>query len=172
MRKMLVALWLVLPMGFCQAQTAATKPVEPTAIGVIYHLDSSNQELKKLPDEQWKQASHATGMNTLTYSVEVSGDSSSFRLKASEKVDFVFKTGSPEKVSLYRFDQKKNKRRFDYEKGHGYDLRQGLEAIRGLPADVSKYGESSYKLVPASPLPPGEYAINIAGEVYTFGVDQ
>jgi len=27
-------------------------------------------------------------------------------------------------------------------------------------------------LVPASPLPPGEYAINIAGEVYTFGVDQ
>jgi hypothetical protein len=172
LRNLFVILLLVPPLGFCKAQNTPAKPIEPSAIGVVYRLDPTSQELKKLPDEHWKQASHATGMNTLTYSVEVSGDSSSFRLKASERVDFVFQTGSPEKVSLYRFDQKKNKRRFDYEKGHGYDLRQGLEAIRGLPADVSKYGESSYKLVPASPLPPGEYAINIAGEVYTFGVDQ
>jgi len=109
MRKMLVALWLVLPMGFCQAQTAATKPVEPTAIGVIYHLDSSNQELKKLPDEQWKKdgyRKHSYGITVIDF-IGVSGDRSSFRLRADDKFEFIFKTGSPEKVSLYRFDQKK-----------------------------------------------------------------
>jgi hypothetical protein len=33
------------------------------------------------------------------------------------------------------------------------------------------YGGCLVYLVPASPLAPGEYAIIIAGEIYTFGVD-
>jgi hypothetical protein len=107
----------------------------------------------------------------MTYSIQVSRDRSSFRLKVGDKLEFVFKTGSPEKVSLYRFDQKSNKRRFDYEKGHGRNGDSGLEPIKGLPVEVSKFGESSYQLVPASPLTPGEYAIMIAEEAYTFGVD-
>jgi Cu/Ag efflux protein CusF len=170
-RNLILVLLLVLPMGFCKAQSATARPVEPTAIGIIYHLDSASNEFKKLPDEQWKQASHITGMNTMTYSIQVSRDRSSFRLKVGDKLEFVFKTGSPEKVSLYRFDQKSNKRRFDYEKGHGRNGDSGLEPIKGLSVEVSKFGESSYALVPASALTPGEYAIMIAGEVYTFGVD-
>ena len=163
MRKMLAVLLLVLPMGLCKAQTAVAKPVEPTAIGVVYHLDPVTQELKKLPDEQWKENSRFSV--TVNFSdVEVKGASSSFRMRANENIDFVFKTGSPEKVSLYRFVQKGKKRYFDFN--------QGPKPIKGLPVEVSTYGERSYKLVPASPLAPGEYAINVAGEIYTFGVDQ
>jgi hypothetical protein len=48
----------------------------------------------------------------------------------------------------------------------------GSQEIRGLPVEVSQYGGSSYELVPTAPLTPGEYAIMIAGVLYTFGIDQ
>ena len=47
----------------------------------------------------------------------------------------------------------------------------GGQFVNNLPIEVRKYSESSYKLAPASSLPPGEYAMIIAEEVYTFGVD-
>jgi hypothetical protein len=97
----------VLPLGLCKAQTAPAKPVEPTAIGVVYRLDPANQELKKLPDEQWKEDGGLYPGAT-TY-IAVPGSQSSFRVKAGVATVFVFKTGSPEKVSLYSFELKKNK---------------------------------------------------------------
>jgi len=167
LRNLGFGLLLVLPFGLCKAQTAPTKPVEPTAIGVVYRLDPTTQELKKLPDEPWKQV---LGRNMLDVDIQISGASSSFRMKAGEKSEFVFKTGNPEKVSLYSLVQRKNKREFQVEKQPSR-FSPATEPIKGLPIEVSQFGVSSYKLVPNSPLPPGEYAIIIAGEVYTFGVD-
>jgi hypothetical protein len=100
---------------------------------------------------------------------EVKRERSSFRILANENIVFVFKTGSPEKVSLYRFVQKGKNRRFDYE---SYNVRHGEGPIKGLPVEVTTYGERSYKLFPSSALAPGEYAIIIADELYTFGIDQ
>lgn len=114
MRNLVFALLLCLPLGICNAQTTTTKPAEPAAIGVVYHLDASSQELKKLPDEQWKEL---PGPWCCTF--EVAGENSSFRVKAGEKNEFVFKTGSPEKVALYRFIQKGKKRRFATTKKFG-----------------------------------------------------
>jgi hypothetical protein len=173
LRKLVFVLLLVLPLGLCKAQTAPAKPVEPTAIGVVYLLDSTSEELKPLPDEQWNQTYHGCGSGTECDSIEVLGDRSAFRLGLDEKFEFIFKTGSPEKVSLYQFDlianrPYKKKRRFDFDRGQNVIHKS---PIKGLPTEVSQFGASSYKLVPASPLAPGEYAINLAGEVYTFGVD-
>jgi len=164
MRNLVAVLILVLPLGLSKAQSAPARPVEPSAIGVVYRLDPTSQELKRLPDEPWKESNDK--FPPYDQFVAVSGQSSSFRIRSGERIDFVFQTGSPEKVSLYRLIQKKKKRQLYYEKNW-----VTIAPIKGLPADVSKYGESSYKLVPASPLAPGEYAINFAGEVYTFGVD-
>ena len=164
LRNLVFVLLLLMPFGLSKAQTAPAKPVEPTAIGVVYRLAPSTQELKPLPDENWK-AETRSGLN-LTRSVAVNGISSSFRVKANEPIEFIFKTGSPEKVSLYHFVPKGRNRRFDFSKGVA-----NPEPIKGLPIEVSTYGERSYKLVPASPLAPGEYAIILADEVYTFGVD-
>lgn len=174
MRKMLIILFLALPMGFCKAQVAAATPVEPTAIGVIYHLDPTSQTLNPLPDEQQTQVMHSCGVSGACSTVEVSGTGSSFRLKSSDKFDFVFNTGNPEKISLFRFDLKKGKRNLVVEKMVRPKFGTGFRAeeIRGLPVTVTKFGTSSYQLVPAAPLSPGEYVIVIAGEAYTFGVDQ
>jgi hypothetical protein len=167
LRNLFVILLLVLSLGFCKSQTAPAKPVEPTAIGIVYRIDPSSQELKKLLDEQW--AEKPGNMDPRKVFVEVKGAQSTFRVKAGEVIEFVFKTGSPEKVSLYRFDVKKNKRAVQTAM---LNRMGGGQLIKGLPIEVSKFGESSYKLVPASPLTPGEYAIIIADEIYTFGVDQ
>ncbi|MGO9865451.1 MAG: hypothetical protein ACLPLR_17725 [Terriglobales bacterium] len=167
MRNWLAVLLLFLPLGFCVAQEAPAKPVEPKAIGVVYRLSPSSQDLMRLPDEQLQEKSGARDPRKIF--VEVSGAQSSFRIKAGENIEFVFITGNPEKVSLYLFEQKKNKRQVQTMM---LDIRGGGKLLKGLPVEVSKYGESSYKLVAASPLTPGEYAIFLADQVYTFGVDQ
>jgi hypothetical protein len=160
LRNLTLVLLLVLPVCLSKAQSTTATPVEPTAIGVIYDLVPETQELKQLPDEQWKEEG--------AFYAVVSGSQSSFRIKASNNIAFTFKTGSPEKVSLYSFEQKKNKRRFLFEKIRGAMI---IVPVKGLPVELTQFGASSYKLVPASPLTPGEYAITIADEVYTFGVD-
>jgi hypothetical protein len=133
---------------------------------VVYRVDPTTQELKPLPDEKWKIGSHCLGaIFTLhCYStVEVQKRSSSFRIKGAENIEVAFKAGSPERVSLYRFTANGKKREFDFE--------DNKKPIKGLPVEVTTFGERSYKLVPGFPLAPGEYAVIIAEEVYTFGVD-
>lgn len=164
MRNLFAVILFLLPLGFCFAQVAPTTPVEPKAIGVVYRFSPSGQELLRLPVEQSKER----GTNPRKLFVEVQGLQSSFRIRAGESTEFVFSTGNPEKVSLYRFDQKKNKRQVQTL---AID-RHGLQLLKGLPVEVSKHGESSYKLVPGAPLAPGEYVIFLADQVYTFGVDQ
>ena len=162
-----VLFFIIFSLVFCAAQQAPAAPVEPKAIGVVYRLNPSSQELIRLPDEQSQERSGARDPRKVF--VEVQGAQSSLRIKAGEKTEFVFNTGNPEKVSLYLFEEKKKKRQVQTMM---LDIRGGGKLLKGLPAEVSRYGESSYKLVPASPLTPGEYVIFLGDEVYTFGIDQ
>jgi hypothetical protein len=166
MRKLFIVAMLVSAISVCTGQSPTAKPIEPTAIGVVYLLDPISQELKALPNEQWEEGRGSQDPRQIF--ILVQGAQSSFRIKAAEKTEFVFNTSNPEKVSLYRFDQKKKKRQFLSVK---LKITGGGELIRGVPIEVSKFGESSYRLVPSSPLTPGEYAINLADNVYTFGID-
>lgn len=168
MRNMFALLLFVFPLSFCVAQQAPATPVEPKAIGIVYRLSSSKQELERLPDEQSQEKGGSRDPRKIF--VEVQGAQSSFRIKAGENVEFIFNTGNPEKVSLYLFEQKKNKRQVQTMMLD--NIRGGGKLLKGLPTEVRKYGESSFQLVPASPLTPGEYAIFLANQVYTFGVDQ
>lgn len=82
--------------------------------------------------------------------------------------EFVFKIGNPENVKLYGFTQKKNKRQFELAKVKG----RTREIIPGIPVEITKFGESSYRLVPHSSLSAGEYAILTGPKIFSFGVDQ
>jgi hypothetical protein len=168
MRTLLIAYLFVLPIGLCNAQSAPVKPIEPASIGIVYRIDPSSQELKPLPDEQWKETGRLVWPVAAYQSVVVAHPQSTFRIKAGETIEFTFKTGSPEKVSLYRFERKGKKREFDY---YREGSTSGNKVLKGLPVDVTTYGERSYKLTPGTALTPGEYAITIAGTIYSFGVD-
>ncbi|MGA3082763.1 MAG: hypothetical protein ABSD44_15535 [Terracidiphilus sp.] len=166
MRNFVFASLLVLSLGVCNGQSSTGKPAEPAAIGVVFYLDSSTQELKPLPNEQWK-AKGRPGWTTATGVIEVSGVRSAFRINSGEKTEFIFKTEHPETVSIYAFVLKKDHRQFDLVK-----VGRERETIQGIPAELTKFGDSSYRLVPNSPLGPGEYVINMAGKMFTFGIDR
>lgn len=166
MRNLVFVLLLALSLDVCNAQSPLGKPVEPTAIGVVFRLDPSSQELKPLPDEQWKSKGK-TGWVTVTGVIIISGSSAAFRIKAGEKAEFVFVSGNPENARLYHFDQKSNERQLELVKRKG----RTQETFQGIPFDLTKFGGSSYKLAPKAPLEPGEYAVALGAKLFTFGID-
>jgi hypothetical protein len=152
------------------------KPPEPESIGVIYYVDSATQTLKRLPKEDYKK--HRGGSFTITDNVVVSGAASTFHIAAGDKVSFVFKVFKDEEaggVLLFRFTTDGKKREYELGKSH----RRDFTPNRGIATNVSKIGDSSYKLVPEVPLGPGEYALTCCSTptsnspssgVFTFSV--
>jgi hypothetical protein len=165
-------LLLVFSLGSCAAQSAGSKSLEAPSIGVVYLLDSSNQTLKPLPDEPWRvQGRNDAGI------VEVAGERSYVRI-ASDKPEFVFKIGNPENAKLYAFnvdakfsvDAKPTNRRW-FSLIH--KIGRKTETSPGIPVEITRFGESSYKIVPTLSLRPGEYAILLSGtRLFSFGIDQ
>jgi hypothetical protein len=159
----MVALSLVI----CAAQTATDKPLEPATIGVFFYLDSSAQTLKRLPQEGFKK--HSGGFGSITQSIRVSGDASSFSFAGNDKTTFVFKVFKDEEASrakLFQFNVKGSEREYDLGKWK----RRDFTPNEGLSVNVAKFGESSFKLTPETPLSPGEYALTLGPTVFTFGV--
>jgi hypothetical protein len=150
-----------------EAQTATDKALEPASIGVFFYLDSSTQTLKRLPQEEFKK--HSGGFASLTQSIRVSGDASSFRFTGNDKTTFVFKVFKDEEASrakLFQFNVKGSEREYDLGKWK----RRDFTPNEGLTINVAKFGESSFKLTPETPLSPGEYALTLGPTVFTFGV--
>jgi hypothetical protein len=61
---------------------------------------------------------------------------------------------------------------------HYFHADRSVRREIGVPIEISSYGESSYKLVPSSPLSAGEYAITLEQSpqavnrrIFTFGID-
>ena len=129
----------------------------------------SNQTLKALPEERWDDVLKKTSFSHGGYFIQMSGDHSSYRIKAGAITEFVFKIGSPESVALYAFSSKKNKRFTEYSE---LLSSMGRRPIPGIPAEVVAYGQSSFKLVPKTPLAVGEYVISTGNKMFTFGIDQ
>jgi len=168
MRKALqLAPMIAFSLVFCAAQTATDKAPEPDAIGVFFYLDPATQTLKRLPTEEFKR--HSGGFASVTQSVRVSGDTSSFRFAGNDKTAFVFKVFKDEeaaKEKLFQFNVKGSEREYDLGKWKRRDYTPNT----GLPVDVAKFGGSSYKLSPETPLSPGEYALTLGPTVFTFAV--
>jgi hypothetical protein len=165
-----LAILLGISLGGCCAQPQSSKPPEPATIGDVFLLDSSNQKLSPLPREPWK-AIGKPGWTTATGSIQISGETSSLRIKVGDQTEFVFNVGNPEGVRLYQLTRKKDMRELELVK-----VKSGFHPQRktldGIESDISKYGDSSYKLVPKSSLGAGEYAIDVSGKIFTFGIDQ
>jgi len=170
MRTVIFVMSLVVSFAGCFAQSPDNKPAEPTVIGDVFLLDSASQTLKPLPAERWEDVPKKTGFFAQGgFFVQMSGDRSSYRIKAGTNPEFVFKIGKPESVALYAFSVKKNKRLAEYAELVG---NSGTRPIPGLPAEITQFGQSSFKLVPKSALAPGEYVIRTDSKMFTFGIDE
>ena len=175
-------LFLVAALNILQGQQSEpVKVPEPDVFGVMFYLDPSSHTITALPKEQAKSGGKAKagfGSVSAVGSTQLSGISSSFRVPASDKSEFVFKVGGnvdPTSVKLYPCtqDKKKKFRQMDTVtiKNTGtFHATSTQTPISGVDVDIVKHGESSYKLV-AKRLAPGEYAILMrADAVFTFSI--
>jgi len=163
------AILAALSLGVSGGQTGPGKPQEPESIGPFFYQDSATQTLKRLPSEAYTR--HSGGFLTYSDVVKVAGAASPFRISASDKTAFIFKVFKDVvagKAELFQFTVKGQEREYDLvlKSKHG-----DSETNRGLAVNVSKFGESSYKLTPDVALGPGEYALTTGELVFTFGVD-
>ena len=177
MRSLVVMLALV--VGSCGAQEAIKKPIDVPSVGVVYLLDGQTNSLKTLPDEAFK-GGHSSILKSayskaaMVGSLDVSGLRSPFRVPTG-RPEFVFNYSSPEQAKLFVSKSGKNERRFE---SVSIAKDNSMTRLPGIAFDLTEYGDSSYKLIPTNPLPPGEYAIVLAGspqskdkKLFTFGVD-
>jgi hypothetical protein len=146
-------------------------PLDAPSIGVVYFLDSSSHTLESLPDEPWRV--HRRQDAEI---IEVAGERSYVRI-TSNKPEFVFKIGNPENAYLYAFniddkfsvdENPTNRRWFSLI----HKIGQTKEVSSGIPVEITKFGESSYRIVPTLSLRPGEYAIVLSTKLFSFGIDQ
>jgi hypothetical protein len=144
-------------------------PADAPLIGEVYLFDLSNQTLRPLPDEPWTARADRRDAGV----IEVSGDRARVRI-VDDRPAFVFKIGNPENVKLYALtiddkDKKKIGRWFSLVHAVG----KTRQVSPGMPIEITKFGSSSFKLVPKQSLRPGEYAVLLSGsKVFTFGIDQ
>jgi hypothetical protein len=160
---------IALSLSICAAQTATVKPPEPESIGTFFYLDSATQTLKRLPKEEFKKHSGG-GFSSVVQSVKVSGGASSLHIAANDKTTFVFKVFKDEEASraeLFQFTVKGSEREYELGKWK----RRDYTSNGGLSVNIAKFGESSYKLTPETPLSPGEYALTLGPSVFTFSVN-
>jgi len=162
------AVLVTLAFTLCSAQTALEKIAEPEAFGVFFYLDSAAGTLKRLPQEEFRRHT-STGFSTITQSVKVSGEASQFHVAGDVQPTFVFRVFKDEEASrakLFQFNSKGSDREYDLSKWH----RKESTTNTGLPLNIAKFGQSSFKVTPESPLAPGEYALTLGPTVFTFSV--
>ena len=148
------------------AQDFQPLPAPPSVVGVPFYLDMSVGELKKLPNEPYKEhASLRAFSNTVTQNVQMEGTTSAFRILSHNKIVFVYDATTLPR--LYKFTVKGSKREFPYSKGD----RRNSTPIDGVAVSVSRYKGTALQFSADQPLEPGEYAIVFADHIYTFGVD-
>ena len=153
--------------GICAGQNAFGKAPEPDAIGVFFYLDPATQTLKRLPNEEFRR--HSGGFASLTTSIKVSGEASPLQIQSNPSITFVFKVFKEEAAAgakLFRFEVKGSEREYELGKWK----RRDYTPNPGVPVNISRLGDSSFTLSPATPLEPGEYALTLGPTVFTFSV--
>jgi hypothetical protein len=178
---LLVCLSLSCLLAFTKAQTPAPV-VEPQFYNSFYALDSAGKLIEL--DHQKVTTFHAKtkplpGYASVKVSAEFKPAHAQTRLPAN--MQFVVKGRSAvDPSSLYELRSlkiKKDHREILMTQAHGTLI--GGSATSTLDEGVllvrfAKYGDNSYRITLDKPLPPGEYALALRGNImdlYCFGVD-
>lgn len=180
---------VILSLSLISFAQAATKTVEPEYIGVFVALNRSTGALIEL---ERHTASQHTKLKALGFGGgegygEIPGERSPIRFQADAIPPFLVKVASQQadprsSISLIRWTVTKGARRITLATVGAFGI--GSKTGSGenfLAFNATRYGETSFNIVPAQPLPPGEYALGPppAGlesygkgqDSFSFGID-
>jgi hypothetical protein len=128
--------------------------------------------LKPLSKEPAKRVIGGKGLLGRNTFVQIPGPGSSFRVKGGKDLEFVVKSSKdPENIHLYAFPKDGSNRQAlvgtsSFKGFRGVSTQQ----VGRIELAVTKYGESSYRLVMKAP-PVGEYGFVMGFDVFDFAVD-
>jgi len=171
---------LVLLPNFAFGQEAK-KIQEPEYIGVFFLLEPDTGTLIPLERQtpESKINVKAMGFGGGESVLEVKGEKSVVRFRADQKLEFVVLVASQQTdpqgiIQFFSLESKKGKRRLVVAKA-GSMGRNGksVTSERAIPFNATKYGVSSFRIVPVQRLAPGEYALGAPGnhDGFCFGID-
>jgi hypothetical protein len=152
---------------------------EPEMINVIYYLSHADNKLIAVDRQtvRFIQKAKAFGMLGLKNSYKIEGDRSAFRLKNDLNHEFIVQVPmgiDPSGIKLFQFGIKKGNRILLANDVSGFaKVTMGPGPIQ---INVTKYGQSSYKLSLVNKLDIGEYAFVLgmgasAFDAFCFGIE-
>lgn len=172
----------VLAILLCQSVLAQEKKTmaEPEYIGVFFYLEENGNLValeRQTPEVKMKVK--ALGYGGAESLLRIKGEQSTVRFKADQKLTFVVRVSSQsiDPVSIidfYRFNSKKGYRQLTITKVGTMGMNSKTTVSEfAVQFNVAKYGESSFKVVPANTLLSGEYCLSGKGtqDGFCFGID-
>jgi hypothetical protein len=164
-----------------RAAQSASKVTEPEYFGVFAAIDPSTGALIEL---ERHTTTHRVKLRALGFGggeahLEIPGQESRVRFKADAVPAFVVRLTSQQSdpqgsIRLISWRVDKGVRYITVQKAGAFGAGSTAGAAESLlPFNVVKYGDTSFKIVPAEPLPPGEYALGPPGghDSFSFGID-
>ncbi len=174
--------FFVLVILLCQTVLAQEKKTvtEPEYIGVYFNLEENGNLValeRQTPESKVKIK--ALGYGGGESLLRIKGEKSNVRFKADQKLAFVVRVASQaidpmSVIEFFRFDSKKGYRQLTVAKVGSIGISSKTTVNQyAIQFNVAKYGESSFKVVPANTLSPGEYCLSGKGtqDGFCFGVD-
>jgi len=164
-----------------QPLQAVSKIVEPEYIGVFAALDPSTGALIELERRTNTERIKIKGLGFgggEAY-LQIPGERSPVRFKGDAVPAFVVRVASQQsdpqssiRLVSWRVDKRARHISIGKAGAFGVGATSGAEESL-LPFNATRYGEISFKIVPAQSLPPGEYAFGMADgrESFSFGID-
>lgn len=156
---------------------------EPEYVNSVCYLDSTG-ELKPLAHESVtaEVKVHALGLGGVGAGYEIHGEHSPVHFATGSPIEFIVKLESRDvdpatQVLLYSLRSGSGKRQLYISRSYYMGLGKKSDMTnRQGQLNFAKYGQNSVKIVPASLLPPGEYAFAVGSQsstrtAFTFGVD-
>jgi hypothetical protein len=161
-------------------QDAPVKVTEPEYNMVFFALDATTGALIPLERRQGNTEAKVRalgygGVNGLTV---FAGESSPVRFKEEQKVQFVFRFDSAgvdpsTLVTLEALNRGKGKRELKTFQARIIGKTGSTNGETSKSLNFARYGEHSYRVSPADPLPKGEYVVMARGsqDGFLFGID-
>lgn len=159
-----------------------TKKVqEPEYLGTFFLVDSDTGNLIPLERQtgESKVKIKAMGFGGGEGAIEFKGEKSPVRFKEGQKLEFVVLVASQQTdpqtvIQFFSLESKKGKRRLLIAKASFIGTSSGTVTSKSaVPFNAAKHGMSSFRIIPAQNLAPGEYTLSGPGtnDGFCFGID-
>ena len=169
-----------LALLFALPQPLRADPAGPEYPGVFVQWDAATGRQASLERQTARERVRvkALGFGGATVEYEFPGLHSPTRFRVGRPLTFLLRVENQSRdphvqIQFYRLGTTKNSRRLVLASGGAFSGGREKYQDNVMSFDAAKYGHDFFRISPANPLPPGEYALSTpdSKDGFLFGVD-